>query len=141
MNINDNPTVNRYLKDKALDLIDHALGRPTLPLAETYRNHFATEAGSNRAKEFSKSLHWKKIGQNGDMAFFAVTDLGRHALSDHLKQLPDNKIFVVSYWQWSKIVTAKSRSAARYDVFCDVSDSGDISFGEFLKVSSVRAYA
>nr|WP_278422955.1 hypothetical protein [Brucella anthropi]DAM62868.1 MAG TPA: hypothetical protein [Caudoviricetes sp.] len=141
MNINDNPTVNRYLKDKAVDLIDHALGRPTFPLEETYRNHFATDADSNRAKEFSKSLHWRKTGQRDDMAFFAVTDLGRHALADHLKNLPDNKIFVVSYWKWSKIVTARSRSAARYDVFLDVSDSSDISFREFLKVSSVRAYA
>ncbi|MBJ6722398.1 hypothetical protein I2750_19550 [Bacillus sp. PR5] len=141
MNINDNPKVNRYLKDKVIDLIDHALGRPTFPLAETYRNHFATDADSNLAKEFSKSLHWRKTGQNGDMAFFAVTELGRHALADHLKQLPDNKIFVVSYWEWTKIVTAKSRAAARYDVFLEVSDCGDISFGEFLKVSSVRAYA
>lgn len=141
MNISDNPTVNRYLKDKSIDLIDHALGRPTFPLKETYRNHFATDADSNRAKEFSKSLYWRKTGQRDDMAFFAVTDLGRHALADHLKQMPDNKIFVVSYWEWSKIVTAKSRSAARYDVFLDVSDIGDISFREFLKVSSVRAYA
>ena len=141
MNINDNPKVNRYLKDKALDLIDHALGRPTFPLKETYRNYFATDANSDLAEKFAKSSHWRKCGQRDDMAFFAVTELGRHALADHLKQLPDNKIFVVSHWQWSKIVTAKSRSAARYDVFCDVSDGIDISFTEFLKVSSVRAYA
>lgn len=141
MNINDNPKVNRYLKDKALDLIDHALGRPTFPLKETYRNYFVTDANSDLAEKFAKSPHWRKCGQRDDMAFFAVTELGRHALADNLKQLPDNKIFVVSYWQWSKIVTAKSRSAARYDVFCDVSDASDISFGDFLKVSSVRAYA
>lgn len=141
MNFNDNPKVNRYLTDKAMDRIDHALGRPTFPLQETYRNHFATDVDSNRAKEFSRSLHWRKCGQNGDMAFFAVTDLGRHALADHLKQLPDNRIFVVSYWEWTKIVTAKSRAAARYDVFREVSDCGDISFSEFLKVSSVRAHA
>lgn len=35
-----NPTVNRYLKDKAMDHIDHALGRPVDPLRESYRNHF-----------------------------------------------------------------------------------------------------
>ena len=141
MNINDNPTVNRYLKDKSLDLIDHALGRPTFPLNETYRNYFAIDADSDLAKKFSKSPNWQKSGQRDDMAFFAVTDLGRHALADHLKQLPDNKIFVVSYWEWTKIVTAKSRAAARYEVFHSVSDCSDISFREFLKVSSVRAYA
>lgn len=141
MNINDNPTVNRYLKDKVIDHIDHALGRPTFPLKETYRNHFATEVDSDLAKKFSRSPNWRKSGQSGDMAFFSVTDLGRHALADHLKQLPDNKIFVVSYWDWTKIVTAKSRAAARYDVFREVSDCSDISFREFLKVSSVRAYA
>ncbi|MFS2326343.1 hypothetical protein U2P60_13170 [Brucella sp. H1_1004] len=99
MTIKQNPKVNRYLKDKALDLIDHALGRPTFPLKETHRNYFAIDAESNRAKEFSKSLHWSKSGQPGDMAFFALTELGRHALADHLKQLPNNKIFVVSYWE------------------------------------------
>ncbi len=141
MKINENPTVNRYLKDKALDHIDHALGRPTFPLQETYRNYFAIGADSDLAKTFTKSLNWRKSGQRDDMAFFAVTELGRHALADHLKQLPDNKVFVVSYWEWSKIVTAKSRAAARYDVFREVSDCGDFSFREFLKVSSVRAYA
>lgn len=141
MIVNDNPTVNRYLKDKALDLIDHALGRPIFPLKETYRNYYATGTDSKLAKEFSKSLHWRKSGQNGDMAYFAVTELGRHALADHLKLLPDNKIFVVSYWEWSKIVTAKSRSAARYDVYRDVSDAFDVPFVDFLKASSVRAYA
>lgn len=140
MNINDNPAVNRYLKDKALDHIDHALGRPTFPLQETYRNYFAIGADSDLAKKFTQSLNWRKTGQRDDMAFFAVTELGRHALADHLKSLPDNKIFVVSYWDWTKIVTAKSRAAARYDVFREVSDCGDISFREFLKVSSVRAY-
>lgn len=141
MIINDNPNVNRYLKDKALDLIDHALGRPTFPLKETYRNYFAIDADSDLANNFSKSLNWRKSGQRDDMAYFAVTDLGRHALEDHLKELPDNKIFVVSYWEWSKIVTAKSRSAARYDVYRDVSDASDIAFVDFLKASSVRAYA
>lgn len=140
MNINDNPKVNRYLKDKALDLIDHALGRPTFPLDVTYRNYFAIGAESDLAKNFSESLNWRKSGQRDDMAYFAVTELGRHALADHLKQLPDNKIFVVSYWEWSKIVTAKSRSAARYDVYRDVNDAYDIPFVDFLKASSVRAY-
>lgn len=28
--------VNRYLKDKAMDHIDHALGRPVDPMDETY---------------------------------------------------------------------------------------------------------
>ncbi|MFC7065038.1 hypothetical protein [Brucella rhizosphaerae] len=140
MIIIDNPTVNRYLKDKAIDHIDHALGRPTFPLKETSRNHFATDVDTDLANKFSRSPNWRKSGQNGDMAFFAVTDLGRHALADHLKRLPDNKVFVVSYWEWSKIVVAKSRAAARYNVFLEVSDAGDIPFREFLKISSVRAY-
>ncbi len=141
MTIEQNPKVNRYLKDKDLDLIDHALGRPTFPLKETYRNYFAIDADSDLANKFSKSLNWRKSGQRDDMAYFAVTELGRHALADHLKRLPDNKVFVVSYWEWSKIVTAKSRAAARYDVFLDVSDCSEITFHEFLKISSVRAYA
>lgn len=141
MSINDNPTVNRYLTTMILDDIDHALGRPTFPLKATYRNYYAIFFNSPYRWFFACSDFWQFDGLSGDMAFYSVTDLGRQALADHLKQLPDNKIFVVSYWEWSKIVTAKSRSSARYDCFRDVSDCSDISFREFLKVSSVRAYA
>lgn len=72
-----NPRVNRYLKDKAMDHIDHALGRPVDPMGETYRNHFATGADGKDAKQFAASSNWEKVGQRDDMAFFAVTDAGR----------------------------------------------------------------
>ena len=137
----DNPKVNRDLADHAMDLIDHALGRPTFPLKETYRNYFATSEGNPEAPHFDQSPHWQRSGERFGMTYYAVTDESRKALADHLHTLPQFKPFVVKYWEWSKIVTAKSRAAARYSVFLDVSDAGDIPFREFLKISSVRAYA
>ncbi|MBK0024144.1 hypothetical protein IAE29_21940 [Ochrobactrum sp. S46] len=137
----DNPKVNRELDDRAMDLIDHALGRPTFPLKEAYRNYFATSEGNQEALHFEQSHHWKRSGERFGMMYYSVTNEGRKALADHLRTLPQFKPFVVKYWEWSKIVTAKSRAAARYNVFLDVSDCGDISFSEFLKVSSVKAYA
>lgn len=32
--------VNRYLKDKAMDRMDHALGCPVDPMQETFRNYY-----------------------------------------------------------------------------------------------------
>jgi hypothetical protein len=76
---NENPSVNRYLKDKPMDRIDHALGRPIWPMRETYRNHYATDATGTLAIDFAFSAHWQQRGQSGDMAFFAVTLAGRKA--------------------------------------------------------------
>lgn len=137
----DNPKVNRDLTDRALDLIDHALGRPTFPLKETYRNYFATSEGNPEAAHFAQSPNWEISSERFGMTYYAVTKEGRQALSDHLKTLPDSKTFIVKYWAWSKIVVAKSRASARYNVYLEVSDAGDIPFREFLKISSVRAYA
>ena len=61
--------VNRYLKDKAMDRIDHALGRPLNPLAETFRNHFAVEAEDTFAAEMRTSPHWDGGDATGRMAF------------------------------------------------------------------------
>ncbi|WP_319533384.1 hypothetical protein [uncultured Cohaesibacter sp.] len=35
-----NHSVNRSLDDKAMDAIDHALGRPVDPMSESYRNYY-----------------------------------------------------------------------------------------------------
>lgn len=136
----NNPSVNRYLDDKSIDHIDHALGRPIFPLLESHRNYFAIGPGK-LADEFSASPNWKKIGQRDDMAYFAVTDVGRKTLSDYLATLEKPwKAFVVEFDGYSSIVPAKTRAAARYRKYLDISDSwSELGFGDFMKRSRVRA--
>lgn len=140
---NDNPTVNRYFPDKAIDRIDHALGRPVWPLRETYRNHYATGAGGALAAEFDASPHWTKDGQQGDMAFYSVTELGRKKLADHVSSQPDPwQPFLVTFDGYSLIVPARTRGKAKYACYLAVSDSwAELTFSQFCKRSTVRRAA
>ncbi len=136
----NNPRVNRYLKDKAMDHIDHALGRPVDPMGETYRNHFATGANGQVAKMFAASPNRSKAGQRDDMAYFAVTDIGRKALSAHLKQIGDkHRLFDVTYQGQTQAVVAESASKAKYSLWLDISDCFcDLTFAKFTRAASVR---
>lgn len=131
---NANPSVNRYLKDKAMEYIDHALGRPVEPLAPTFRNHFATDATGQRAAEFLASPYWKPAGLTGDMAFFSVTEEGRRALAAHLKAIGDpHRPYAVTYEGTTSIVPAKSASAAKYALYLQISDCFcDLRFRDFV---------
>lgn len=141
----ENPSVNRWLKDKAMDHIDHALGRPVWPRRKTYRNHFSTDAGGPTAAAFESSPYWRKYGQHRDMAFFLVTSAGREALAAHLDGLDvgeRHRAYEVTYEGQSRIVPAKSRSHARYSEYLTISDCfSELTFGEFIKHSSVRLAA
>ncbi|MDW9709993.1 hypothetical protein GOB44_08810 [Sinorhizobium meliloti] len=138
-----NPRVNRYLKDKAIDHIDHALGRPVDPMGETYRNHFATGADGKDAKQFTASPNWKKVGQRDDMAFFAVTDAGRKALKDHLKAIGDPwQPYSVTWGGHTVVIAAKSIGNAKYSTYLDVSDSySELKFVDFARDAKVRRAA
>jgi hypothetical protein len=141
--MSDNPTVNRYIKDKAMDHVDHALGRPLFPLQESYRNRFATNVGGQQAKEFDASPHWELFAIRGGMAFYGVTTPGREALAAHLAELPDRHLpFEVSFEGYSRIVPAHTRGSAKYNWYLEISDSwSELTFGEFCKRASVRKVA
>lgn len=141
--MNKNPAVNRYLRDKDIDRIDHALGRPTFPMSETYRNYFATDASGDLAISFGYSPYWEWFARLGDMDFFSVTEIGRRKLADHLETLEEPWIgFAVTYLGHTTIVPAKSRGRARYLLFLDISDSRpDLTFSEFCRATSVRRLA
>lgn len=137
-------TVNRYLEDKAMDHIDHALGRPVDPLAETYRNYFATCSGAEK-NTFRQSAHWQERFTYRDMVWFGVTQAGREALAAHLKAIGDPyQLYEVTtrlpgFGEHTTLVAAKSRSAARYSHYLDVADAlSDLTFGEFCRCASVR---
>lgn len=131
--------VNRYLDNKAMDRIDHALGRPVDPLAQTYRNYFATDARGKLASDMAASPHWCLSGSDGSMHYYAVTPEGRAALKAHLQDIGDqHRLYAVNYDGYSLSVVATSHSQARYRAWCDVSDCRDISFRSFQRISRVR---
>lgn len=132
--------VNRCLKDKAMDHIDHALGRPVDPMAETYRNHFAVDIGSALAHEMSASPHWLKGGVQGLLRFYSVTDEGRAALRDHLKSIGDkHRAFAVSFEGFNSLVVATTHAKARYSHWLDIYECRpDMTFKDYCQLSRVR---
>lgn len=135
----ENPRVNRYLKDKAFDHMDHALGRHYDPAGETFRNYFATEAGGALALQFDATPFWGLRGVRDGMANYHVTDAGIAALKEHLAEHAPISAFVVSFNGYSSTVTAKSASAAKYDYWLDVRDIySDLTFIEFCRSARVR---
>ncbi|MBC7279999.1 hypothetical protein [Hoeflea sp.] len=132
--------VNRYLKDKAMDRIDHALGRPVDPMGESYRNHYAADAGGEIAASMRASPHWREGRTDWDMTFFFVTPAGRSALRDHLRAIGDRtRLYLVSWHGHDMTVPASSPAKARYTRYLHVSDcDADLSFKEFQADARVR---
>lgn len=136
--------VNRSLADKAMDRIDHALGRPVNPLSETYRNHYAANEASAAADQMSASPHWREIvlpkAQRGDLRFFEVTEAGRFALRDHLRQIGDrNRLWNITYGGFEMTEAAQTASKARYAKWLSLSDvMPDLTFKQFASEARVR---
>lgn len=135
--------VNRYLKDRAMDRIDHALGRPLDPLAETYRDHYATATDGRAAEEMRASPFWEGGKAIDRMAFFYVTEAGRQALAAHLKEIKDpHKGYVVAFDGIEMSVVATSPGKARYSAYLSASDcNSDLTFHAFQRASKVRRAA
>ncbi len=142
-----NAQVNRWLKNKDMDHIDHALGRPVDPLnkSHSYRDHFAL-SNDDKIAEFRASPNWTEGASGHGTTFFHVSDEGRAALAAHLKEIGDkHRLFEVIYApDWSEkpeanLVAAKSRGAAKYAYWIDLSDSlCDLTFKDYCKDVSVR---
>jgi hypothetical protein len=135
--------VNRSLKNKAFDHIDHALGRPVDPMADTYREYFATDRSSALAAEFRSSPHWEEGSGDGKMSYFYVTQAGRRALADHLREIGDPfRTFIVTYCGYPETVAATTPAKARYSRYLSISDvCPDLTFKDFCKNASVRLAA
>lgn len=133
--------INRSLEDKAMDRIDHALGRPLDPMGETYRNFYAVDGAE--ADEMEASPHWiegSRYQHHLRMRCFAVTDEGRKALAVHLKEINDpHRAYVVTYRGHDSTVIAKSHSKARYDYYLRIRDvCPDLTFDEYCRQASAR---
>lgn len=130
--------VNRYLNDKAMDRIDHALGRPVDVLGTTYRNFYAT--GGDLADEMAVSPYWAEGRRGNDMRYFAVTDDGRMALAAHLRDIGDkHRSFSIKFDGHTSTVVATTRNKARYSHFLDIRDvMPDLAFVDYCRRASVR---
>lgn len=137
----NNPSVNRYLENKAMDHIDHALGRPVDPMGETYRDHFVTSGA--QADKFAASPHWEEFRRCGEMRFFGVTDEGRKALAEHLKAIGDKtRKYAVTFDGFTSFVAAESAAKARYSNWLNISDvAPDLTFTQFCRRATVRSAA
>ncbi len=127
-----NVSVNRSLPDKAMDRIDHALGRPAFPLGKTYRNYYA--ANSADTEGFVDSPNWV-LGQKGNvLSFWHVTKDGIEALVEYLKATPGlPKLYEISYRGYPMIIPAKSLAQARYLRYLELRDAYDIPFIEYVR--------
>lgn len=133
--------VNRYLENKAMDHIDHALGRPVDPLSETYRNYFYVIGDTALRRYLAGSPHWRSNGQVTDGEYFSVTDAGRQALASHLKQIGDkHRRYIVLWGGYEMEVVATTAAKARYRKWLDISDVDDsLTFARFQRESKVRS--
>lgn len=133
--------VNRYLKDKAMDHIDHALGRPVDPMGETFRNYFYVMGDTDLRRHMAASPHWTSAGQVAGGEYFRVTDEGRNALSKHLRDIGDkHRLWIVTYAGYEMEVVATSAAKARYSQWLNISDTDDsLTFAKFQRASRVRS--
>ncbi len=133
--------VNRYLEDKAMDHIDHALGRPVDPLGETYRNYFYVIGDTELRRHFAHSPDWTCTGHTADGAYFSVTDMGRASLAAHLRAIGDkNRRWIISWAGYDMETVAESASKARYRKWLDISETDDsLTFAKFQRQSKVKA--
>lgn len=133
--------VNRHLKDRDMDCIDHALGRPVDPMAESYRAYYATFEGSPECAAFEASANWQFLSQTGTMRFYQVTEQGRRALTNYLREIGDkHKLFAVTFEGQQSTVVGTSRSNARYRHWLNISDClPDMKYSDFMRRATVRA--
>lgn len=123
-----------------MDRIDHALGRPLDPTAETYRNHYATDG--TLADEMAGSPFWEE-GRScgGRLRSFYVTEAGCDALAKHLREIGDaHRAFLVTFEGHPRTVVAVTRDKARYSHYLDIRDSfSDLTFKDYCKRTTVAA--
>ncbi len=132
--------VNRYLEDKTMDQIDHALGRPLDPMVESHRNYYAADPGT--AAEMAASPFWAG-GRliSGGLRGFCVTDAGRKALAEHLRKIGDpHRAYCIRFDGHERMVVGASRSKARYSYFLDLRDAlPDLTFADYCRRISVSS--
>ena len=70
------------------DDMHHALGRPSDPRWDTYRNHYCTEVGGDTAQRFEALGWWDFVTSinGGRDAIYSVNGTGKEALAGWLAE-------------------------------------------------------
>lgn len=115
---------NVRIEDKHYHELHHALGCPWPDeiAGETYRNHFATDAGSDTAARMRSSEHWTNGTGRLGMIYFHVTEEGKRALAAHMRanvETPARYEITYRHHSGSNLVAARSRSAAKYRAYLE----------------------
>lgn len=122
-----------------MDRLDHALGRPLDPMVARLRNHYAVDVGSAEEREMTGSPFWEPVGQRHGLAFFRVTQDGRAALRDHLREVDDHEAYTITYRGAASTVIGRSPAKAKYQHWLDVSDARPrLTFKDYLREARVR---
>lgn len=125
------------LTDADFDLMHHAVGRPDGRHVKPYRNYFAVDGDSPTAARFRETGVWREGRSIPDqLAYFAVTESGIEAMWEWLAARQKAK-GLRHYRVWAdevepRVFLAKSRAAARYALFLQLSDAWSISFQDFV---------
>lgn len=133
------------IKDPLLDDAHHALGRPDGPHVTPYRNRYVIGNADPKAAAMAASPYWTLLGtmNRREDLIFAVTDEGIaavwRALAEANRAAGVRLYSVTGIDLGPRLVMAKSRAAARYDVFLDVSDAWSMRFAEFIARFEPRA--
>ena len=87
------------------------------------------------------SPHWAEGKRGVSLRYFYVTDAGRAALAEHLREIGDpHRAFSITFDGHTRAVVAVSRSKARYSHFLDLSEvMPDLKFVDYCRRASVRA--
>lgn len=125
--------------DEDFDDMHHALGRPDGPWVEPSRNYYVCGVSSPQAERFAILGHyWLLSGLiNRDTdAVFRVTPEGQRQVMAWLalrRLSKGERPFLVMCPGWTtKTIVAKSRSAAKYARYLEISDLWDGSYRDFL---------
>ena len=135
---------NVIIRDKHFQEMHHALGCPwpDQVMGETYRNYFATDFAGD-IDRMAASPHWTNGREKFGMTYFSVTEDGKRALVEHMRtsvEFPARYAITYRGWDGCQIVTAKSRSAAKYAAYLDA-DSCDGFFDFARRIKSVRLHS
>lgn len=115
------------MNPKHLHILQHALGLDTYGRGKAYRNHYATEPGSDSFADCAALAaaglmqDQGAISMWGGMRCFTVTDAGKTAVREQSPAPP-------------KLTRAQRRYRAFQDADCS------LSFGEWLRAMKGRAF-
>lgn len=131
--------------DDDFDDMHHALGRPEGPHAPPRRNYYVVGVNSDTAQRFALLGFWRLVGKmnEGRDGVFKVTDEGialtMHWVAESQRKAGLRRYEVSGRDLTARVVVARSRAAAKFAVWREISDVWPDGFGDFVRRVDMRA--